>query len=103
MTPAQFEAAASDTRLKDRARRLARAILVDGVAVSEAARNEGVSRQAAAKAADTVRRASVNADGLRPVTVKLPDIVATELERIAAACRTDQDLAKKIARYLSRV
>ena len=56
MTDEEFECAVSRTRLKERARRMAYAILVEGVSAGVAAEREGVSRQAAHKAAQAVRR-----------------------------------------------
>ena len=57
MTDEEFECAVSRTRLKERARRMAYAILVEGVSSGIAAEREGVSRQAAHAAAQVVRRA----------------------------------------------
>ena len=56
MTPDEFERIIARTELRERARRMAYAILVEGVSAGVAAAREGVSRQAAHKAAQAVRR-----------------------------------------------
>src|SRR5690606_27425417 len=56
MTADEFERAVARTQLRERARRMAYAILVEGVSAGVAAAREGVSRQAAHKAAQAVRR-----------------------------------------------
>ena len=56
MTPDEFERVVARTELRERARRMAYAILVEGVSAGVAAAREGVSRQAAHKAAQAVRR-----------------------------------------------
>lgn len=57
MTPDEFERVVARTELRERARRMAYAILVEGVSSGIAAEREGVSRQAAHAAAQVVRRA----------------------------------------------
>lgn len=70
MTPDEFERAVARTQLRERARRMAYAILVEGVSAGVAAEREGVSRQAAHKAAQAVRRRGVvRRDRLRPDNV----------------------------------
>lgn len=54
MTPDEFTRAVARTALRERARRMAYAILVEGVSAGVAAAREGVSRQAAHKAAQAV-------------------------------------------------
>jgi len=56
MTADEFTRAVARTQLRERARRMAYAILVEGVSAGVAAEREGVSRQAAHKAAQAVRR-----------------------------------------------
>jgi hypothetical protein len=56
MTPDEFARIIARTELRERARRMAYAILVEGVSAGVAAEREGVSRQAAHKAAQAVRR-----------------------------------------------
>src|SRR5690606_4089872 len=57
MTAEEVERVVARTKLRERARRMAYAILVDGVSSGIAAGREGVSRQAAPAAAQVVRRA----------------------------------------------
>lgn len=57
MTPDEFDRVIARTQLRERARRCAYAILVEGVSSGIAAEREGVSRQAAHAAAQVVRRA----------------------------------------------
>ena len=54
MTADEFERAVARTQLRERARRMAYAILVEGVSAGVAAEREGVSRQAARQAAQRV-------------------------------------------------
>jgi transposase len=66
LTPDEFERVVARTELRERARRMAYAILVEGVSAGVAAAREGVSRQAAHKAAQAVRRRAALWEMMRP-------------------------------------
>lgn len=91
MTADEFERHVAGTRLQERARRMARAILVEGVSSGIAAEREGLTPQAARTAAQTVRRAAVQAGGFpshwRVVTVIVPPDVAEDIHDMASAAR----------------
>jgi hypothetical protein len=82
-----FERLAAGTRLGATARRMARRILVDGVAASEAARDEGLSRGRAYDAVARITR-ELRAERGYPsdwqaVTVVVPPAAADEVREIA--------------------
>lgn len=89
MDSATFERLVARTRLQDRARRLARAVLVEGLGPSEAGRREGVSHEAARQAAARVLRELRIEGGYPPgwsaVTVVVPADLAIEIRELAAA------------------
>lgn len=76
MTPDEFERVVARTQLRERARRMAYAILVEGVSAGVAAAREGVSRQAAHKAAQAVRRRALGGTDAR-LRRSLPPSVTT--------------------------
>src|SRR5690606_34950039 len=65
MRPEEFACVVARTQLRERARRMAYAILVEGVSAGVAAEREGVSRQAAHKAAQAVRRRALGGTDAR--------------------------------------
>lgn len=83
MTPQQFDRLAARTRLRDRARRMARAVLVDGLSKSAAARLEGVTPEAARQAADRILLELRREGGYPPdwqvVTVVVPAELAQDI------------------------
>lgn len=87
MTLDEFERAVAATRLRARARRMARAVLVEGIGQTEAAAREGVTRQLAH---DAVQRVLVQHQRLGgwpiewvAVTVVVPPDAADEVRAIA--------------------
>jgi phage terminase small subunit len=87
MTPDQFDRFANKTRLKERARGMARSVLVDGLTATEAARKARLSRESARASAARVMR-EVRAEGGYPrewsaVTVVVPPDAAEEIKAIA--------------------
>lgn len=87
MTDAEYRAAAYRTRLQARSLRMARSVLVEGLSAAEAARREGLTRQAAHMAAQTVLRAHRAAGGYprswRAVTVVVPPEVEEQVRALA--------------------
>lgn len=86
MTDKEFELYASRTRLHDRSRRMAYAVLVEGVSQAEAARREGVGRETARRAVARVLREYRRALGVPPgwetLTVSVPPEAAEEIRAI---------------------
>jgi len=90
MTPREFDRLVGQTRLQPRAVRMARAVLCEGVSCAEAGRREGVSRQAAWGAEQSVLRALRTGypDDWAVVTVVVPPDAADEIAAVAAESRT---------------
>lgn len=87
MSPEQFTAYVDRTRLKPRARRMAEAVLVEGISAAEAARREGVTRESARAAAARVMREVRSAGGYPvdwvTVTEVVPPEIAEEIRDVA--------------------
>ncbi|MEW6647200.1 MAG: TrfB-related DNA-binding protein [Pseudomonadota bacterium] len=90
MDATEFDVAAARTRLKPRALRMARAVLLEGIGATEAGVREGLTRQAARAAVARVMREHRGAGGyprdwvVRTVVVP-PDVAEQidDLERSA--------------------
>lgn len=84
----EFDRLAAATRLGDKARRMARAVLVEGVTPADAGKMHGATRQAARQAADRVlaeaRAAAHMPDHWQPGTWILPPELV-ELVRVLAS------------------
>jgi len=89
MTESEFESAIAGTRLQPRAAALARAVLVDGLTQSEAARAAGVTRQTANAAVERVLRGHRAVVGCPPgwevVTVCVPPALAVRIRALATS------------------
>lgn len=82
MTPADFAAARTRTRLRERGAEAARLVLVDGLSEREAGRRVGVSGTTARRSRQTVERAWLEAQGLGPPLVVVT--VACRPEKVQA-------------------
>lgn len=94
LSEADFERAAAVTRLKERARNMARAVLVEGKTPAEAARRFSASWTRAREAVKTVEKAYSALQmesGLCEVTVTLPSAVSAELGAYSAALLRSSD------------
>lgn len=72
MTNDDFDRLSARTRMKARSIGIARAVLVDGATVAEAARAAGVSHQTAREAVARIRREAGYPDDWETRTVTLP-------------------------------
>lgn len=91
MTPEEFDAAASRTRLTESTLEAARLVLCEGLSAGEAGRRLGRTRAWAHRAAARIRRAHREAGGYpaswEVVTVVVPPDVAAEVREKAADAR----------------
>ncbi|MCW5323643.1 hypothetical protein D5039_21590 [Verminephrobacter aporrectodeae subsp. tuberculatae] len=93
-----FDRTAADTRLGDQARKMARAVLVDGRAQVDVATEHGMTKQRVSLAVATIERAykKTTTPGLGSIRVELdlPETLALELGGVAEAMKACSDVAK---------
>lgn len=86
MTPEDFARYAARTRMRERALRMAGAVLIEGIGPSEAARREGQTHEAARRAAARIvremRQEGGYPRGWEAVTVIVPQERAEMVRRI---------------------
>lgn len=89
MDATDFDTAAARTRLKPRALRMARAVLLEGISATEAGRREGLTREAARAASARVMREHRGAGGYPRDwvvrTVVVPPDVAEQIDALERA------------------
>ena len=102
LTQQTFDRAASDIRMGDQAREMARAVLVDGRAQVDVATEYGMSKQRVSGAVATIERAykKTTTPGVSAIRVELdlPEALALELGALVEAlvkC-SDPDLGQSV-------
>ncbi|WP_459203474.1 TrfB-related DNA-binding protein (plasmid) [Ralstonia pseudosolanacearum] len=110
LTPEDFDRIAEHTRMGDRARSMARAVLVDGRAQADVATEFGMTKQRVNAAVGAIERAFVQTaapgTGLVSVSLELPESLALELANLVdafAACVDGETRSKALAQVLRAV
>lgn len=91
LTPSDFDRLAARTRLSESSLRIARAVLLEGVSQTEAARREGLTRQRASEAVGRILR-ELRAEAGYPsswevITVCVPPETADRIRDLAQAAQ----------------
>jgi len=98
LTPQAFDRTASDTRLGDQAREMARAVLVDGRAQVNVATEHGMTKQRVSLAVATIKHAYKKATtpGVSSIRVELdlPEALALELWALVDVMKACDDEGK---------
>lgn len=98
LTPQAFDRTADNTRLGDQARKMARAVLVDGRAQVDVATEYGMTKQRISLAVATIERAYMKAmtvgGSFIRVELELPEGLALELGALVEAMKGCDDAAK---------
>lgn len=104
LAPEDFDRLAKSTRLGERAREMARAVLVDGRTLPDVGVEYGMSKQRVHLAVGTIKRAYNDAttpsSGLVSVMLELPKSVALELSMLADAlkeCESEEQSSSVVA------
>jgi hypothetical protein len=99
LTPEDFARVASRTRLGERARDMARAVLVDGRAQADVATEYGMTKQRVNAAVGAIERAYIQTaapgTGWVSVALDLPEALALELASLVDALRGARDEAAR--------
>jgi len=96
-----FDRLAAETRVKDRARDMARAVLVEGRAQADVAMEHGMSKQRVNLAVGAIERAyfksAAPGTGRVEVTLDMPEALALELSELIDGLKqcTDQERSAK--------
>lgn len=97
LTPQDFDRVAAKTRLKDRAREMARAVLVDGRAQTDVATQHGMSKQCVGQAVSAIKRAyskmAARGSGWVTVALELPEALALEMASLVSELKGCSDQA----------
>lgn len=99
MHPTHFEDAAARTRLSDRGKAAARAVLVDGQRQADVARAFGLDKAAMSRCVQSIMRAHGETDRYPPtwetVTLTVPKRIAQEFRTIARRARVEHGIRAK--------
>lgn len=105
LTAADFDAAVAGLRITDRSRKLARAVLVDGISTGMTAEAAGVASQSVSQAVGRVYSAHLARigapEGWETVVVTVPPALAKSINQVALQARQKHADAAAITR-LSR-
>lgn len=98
LTQQAFDHIAEKTRLGHQAREMAKAVLVDGLTLVDAAKEHGTSKQRVYLAVGTIERAYMKSsspgDGSIRIELDLPEVLAAELAALVEAMKVCGDAAR---------
>lgn len=98
LTQQAFDHIAEKTRLGHQAREMAKAVLVDGHTLVDAAKEHGTSKQRVYLAVGTIERAYMKSsspgDGSIRIELDLPEVLAAELAALVEAMKVCGDAAR---------